>query len=550
MADQRKDKRISIYRVANLCVVLILSSSILCIARLLLVKGAVSSTIAPGIYISVGLSIPTIIAASIRCYLIFRRRQHLQTISPSPALPRLDSACATIVQCLILLWMLLAGCVLLPVAFRAPICLSEPLQQWKNDLAGNNWRYGLSCSLHRTIVALSILTALSMCVVSFFDRFDRQQNHRGSTFLCGYRQGSPKESRYKDRAGASLSSSRSAYEFDKDDRLFLVPERRPSRFEREQWLQRRNSLSSQRAIYPHKYHYYDPRSRYIAHSHAHSSRYSSTLRSVSEGACLDLSDRSSSLTSSQSSGSLARLSRPSTMASARYRSSSNPEKPGPTHNGSSTPTVPSISPLPAVPPPTWCPSLQHTPLSADPFIRALSTGAVLPPSRSTQTLLAPSPPRGSKDSVAQKTVSACPKVSAFRKEQMPASGTPPVQPMPTMPPPPPPSTMQSASQPPTTAVASPSASLGPAPPIPTRSPGHHLFPSTRSTSTGTRSSLRRPSPIRYRQHPSTYQYQYQRARARNANPSVSMYSASSYGTDRSVGGAGAGAGTAKVGGRK
>ena len=55
MADQRKDKRISIYRVANLCVVLILSSSILCIARLLLVKGAVSSTIAPGIYISVGL---------------------------------------------------------------------------------------------------------------------------------------------------------------------------------------------------------------------------------------------------------------------------------------------------------------------------------------------------------------------------------------------------------------------------------------------------------------------------------------------------------------
>ena len=381
-----------------------------------------------------------------------------------------------------------------------------------------------------------------MCVVSFFDRFDRQQNHRGSTFLCGYRQGSPKESRYKDRAGASLSSSRSAYEFDKDDRLFLVPESRPSRFEREHRLQRRNSLSSQRAIYPHKYHYYDPRSRYIAHSHAPSSRYSSTLRSVSEGACLDLSDRSSSLISSQSSGSLARLSRPSTMASARYRSSSNPEKPGQAHTDSFAATVPNIPPLPAVPPPTWCPSLQHTPLSADPSIRALSTGAVLPPSRSTPALLAPSPPQGSKDSVAQKTANSCPKVSkdAVTRDQMPASGA--------LPPPPPP-TMPPASQPLTAAVSSPSVSLVPGPPIPARSPGHHLFPSTRSTSTstGTRPSLRCPSPIRYRQHASTYQYQYQRARARDAHPSVSMYSVSSYGTDRSTNGAGT---AAKVGGRK
>ncbi|KAK5222808.1 hypothetical protein LTR47_002205 [Exophiala xenobiotica] len=439
--------------------------------------------------------------------------------------------------------------------------------------------------------------------------FDRQQKHRGSTFLCCYRQASPKEFRYKDRAGASLSSSRSAYEFDKDDhRLYLVPENRsPSRFEREQWLQRRNSLSSQRAIYPHKYYYHDPRSRYIpANSYAPSSRYSSTLRSVSEGACLDLSDRSSSLSSSQSSGSLARMSRPSTMASqARYRSSSNPEKPGHTvHAGSltATSTVPNMPPLPAVPPPAWCPSLQHTPLSADPSIRALSTGVVLPSSRSTPALalLSPSPPRDTKDraAVAPKAVTvvaACPKVplskdSATReRDQMPSSGAPlpPAhQPMPTMPPPPPPTT-QPASQPPTAAAvaSSPSAWVPamPAPPIPARSPGHHVFPhSTRSTSssasvstgtgtgTGTsRPSLRRPSPIRdrYRQHPhpSPYQYnqyQYQRVGrdrgARDANPSVSMYSASSYGTtDRSVNGAGAGAGpgpgiaaTAKVGGRK
>ncbi|KAK5462974.1 hypothetical protein LTS15_002686 [Exophiala xenobiotica] len=445
------------------------------------------------------------------------------------------------------------------------------------------------------------------------EEFNRQQKHRGSTFLCCYRQPSPKEFGYKNRAGASLSSSRSAYEFDKDDhRLYLVPENRsPSRFEREQWLQRRNSLSSQRAIYPHKYYYHDPRSRYIANSYAPSSRYSSTLRSVSEGACLDLSDRSSSLSSSQSSGSLARLSRPSTMASqARYRSSRNPEKPGQTvHAGSfaATSTVPNMPPLPAIPPPTWCPSLQHTPLSADPSIRALSTGAVLPSSRSTPALalLSPSPPRDTKDraAVAPKAVTAaaaCPKVPLSKdsvtreRDQVPASGTlqPQAhQPMPTMPPPPPPSpTTQPASQPPTAAVASsPSARVPamPAPPIPARSPGHHVFPpSTRSmsssmsasasTGTGTgasRPSLRRPSPIgdRYRQHqhphahPSPYQYnqyQYQRVGrdrgARDTNPSVSMYSASSYGTtNRSVNGAGAGAGagpgiaaTTKVGGRK
>ncbi|KAK7902240.1 hypothetical protein LTR67_001884 [Exophiala xenobiotica] len=280
---------------------------------------------------------------------------------------------------------------------------------------------------------------------------------------------------------------------------------------------------------------------------------------------------------------------------ARYRSSSNPEKPGHTVHAA-TNTVPNMPQLPAVPPPTWCPSLQHTPLSADPSIRALSTGAVLPSSRSTPALalLSPSPPRDTKDraAVAPKAVTvaaACPKVplskdSVTREtDQVPASGAPPPpahQPMPTMPPPPPPPppTMQPASQPPPAAVASsPSARVPamPAPPIPARSPGHHVFPhSTRSTSSSTgtgtgtsRPSLRRPSPIRdrYRQHPhpSPYQYnqyQYQRVGrdrgARDANPSVSMYSASSYGTtDRSVAGVGACAGpgvaaTAKVGGRK
>ena len=128
--------------------------------------------------------------------------------------------------------------------------------------------------------------------------------------------------------------------------------------EKERWLQRRNSLSSQRAIYP-----YSPTSLIRPHAYRPSTASSRTLRSAtaSASASFDFSDRSSSFTSSSAS-----------TASRRYH-----RKP---------PTFPSIPELPRsvenlpyeavpAPPPAWSPLLQHTPLSADPLIRALTAPA-------------------------------------------------------------------------------------------------------------------------------------------------------------------------------
>jgi hypothetical protein len=38
--------------------------------------------------------------------------------------------------------------------------------------------------------------------------------------------------------------------------------------------------------------------------------------------------------------------------------------------------IPDVPPFPVLPPPAWAPALQHAPLSADPTLRALSTGAI------------------------------------------------------------------------------------------------------------------------------------------------------------------------------
>lgn len=223
------------------------------------------------------------------------------------------------------------------------------------------------------------MSRISICAVPFFDNVGRGDRRRGSTYIGCYWRVARREPKH--RAVPSLSSSLSTSEVDKRDGVFLVPDRRPSRLEHEQWLQRRYSLSSQRATYPHKDHYYDPRSRYVAYSYAPSSRYPSTLHSVSEGRCLDNVDDGKSsvlLRSSQSYGSLATLSRPSTVAASRGRSSSSPEKSGRRTSHASAPVqaIPDVPALPALPAPTWSPALQHTPLSADPTIRALAMGMV------------------------------------------------------------------------------------------------------------------------------------------------------------------------------
>ncbi|OAL27869.1 hypothetical protein AYO22_03214 [Fonsecaea multimorphosa] len=560
------NKTVTAYRITNVCIILTLGYSILSIAVFLRTKGAVCSTTSSGVNLSIAFSLPTIMIMGVRCYLMFQQRSKaLQTISPSTASPRLESACTTCVQVLVILWMIL-GCVNLLVALRAPTCLREPLEAWQNELQEQNWRYGLSCRLHRALVALSVLMA-----------------------------------------------SRSGVSVEKNDHLFLVPERRPNRIEHEQWLQRRNSLSSQKAIYPHKYYYcHDHRNRYhyqpYTFSQQSSSRYSSTLRSVSEGRCLDLGDRNSSLCSSQSSSTSVGISRPSTQTRpstvcSRSRANSNPERGDLRRTISANDNTPAavvsdVPPLPTAPAPTWSPALHHTPLSADPTIRALSTGSALtlqsllyskvsvsPDSQivaqaggNINTAFTAGPPTAKREaaesSSSSSSSSSGPSVTSTKLVKKTTTTTeqaisPRKQvptPMPSVPPPP----VPLPTQPPAARRAAAAA-----PAIPARAPGHHHSttpggptatatsrPTTRSRSASAsastapapvRANLRRPSPIRYRHyhhhhqyahgmgssHSQTQpplplplqQYQHQRIwrRENSTNPS-SIYSASSYGT--------------------
>ncbi|EXJ91950.1 hypothetical protein A1O3_00500 [Capronia epimyces CBS 606.96] len=643
----KPDITITVYRFISIGLILVLAYSILCISIVLRAKGAVCSATAAGIDFSLGLSIPTILVVGSRCYLAIRQRQRQRqkpeaqaqaeaqaqieaqveaqvqaqaqaqvhdqttTISPSssappstPPHPRLERLSVHSVRCLMLLWMIL-GCCNLLVALRAPICLNQPLDQWRkqqeeqqqqagdrdrdrdshtNILHDQIWRYGMSCRLHRGLVALSILMALSVCLLSILDRIVRGRlRPKPSSCWCWrcwlerfttachlngnkarsgpdqswsrlHQQHHHQQHRHCGSVPSLSSSTRSGLGsisvIDKDDhRLFLIPERRPagvsvgvsSRLEHEQWLQRRNSLSSQKAIYPHKYQHLDPRQHQHQHQYQHqyldprqhqhqhqyqyldprlrygwanintngtgsgtgiynfspaphlsslapSSRYSNTLRSVSEGVSLDLNNRErgfgfgfgfgfgcnfSSLPSSGSSsgsssdsgsgsgsGSGSTLSQSSTQTRPSTLSSTTTSRTTPSRanaaltananvnantktNTADSPTklaqrlgliqdghVPQHSgvgvgvgvgmemgfpvkhttaiatsslarkrssgdgdddgdgdgsgdgrddspPLPAAPAPAWSPALHHAPLSADPTIRALSTGILV-----------------------------------------------------------------------------------------------------------------------------------------------------------------------------
>ncbi|KAJ4508700.1 hypothetical protein HRR83_005792 [Exophiala dermatitidis] len=372
---------------------------------------------------------------------------------------------------MLFLWCILACCNLL-VALRAPICRDLPVATSQSRKAlerdEQNWKYGMHCRLHRAIVGLSVVMALSMCLLCLLDRLLRRitsaQTDSNSTSTCSrhsyksqfrnsfwcWRFGfgfGPRTSISREHNAAahhgsipSLSSTGTAgSQIYRDDGVFPVHDRRPSRLEHEQWLQRRNSLSSQKAIYPHKYHHhhnttsswhlrhpYSPSPHYhpgyFPAATASSSRYSSTLRSVSEGALLDvdLTDShftfnpslSLSLSSSNSNDRLSGRSlscrtpvprRPSTLSMSFSSSSLRQTQrrgsnrygyagpPGqmqscrlPDHLSTPTITTSLVSsttladgggpPLPAAPAPTWSPALHHAPLSADPTIRALSTG--------------------------------------------------------------------------------------------------------------------------------------------------------------------------------
>ena len=130
--------------------------------------------------------------------------------------------------------------------------------------------------------------------------------------------------------------------------------------EKQRWLQRRNSLSSQRAIYPQRpppvWRPSTASSRTLPHS-------------------FELSDRSSFTTSSTLSSSAAGSRR---YTRAAPTCASIPELPSALK---STEHIPydSVPALPTAPPPAWCPSLTHAPLSADPVIRALTASYPPPP---------------------------------------------------------------------------------------------------------------------------------------------------------------------------
>ena len=154
--------------------------------------------------------------------------------------------------------------------------------------------------------------------------------------------------------------------------MYLVPE--PKESDRERWLQRRNSMSSQRAIYPSTSRAFDPR-RSASMSYTPSSRYSRTPGSSS----FDYPDRTLSFTSTPSFSSSA-----STMR-GRY-GQPDPNCPAIPESPKLLEQFPEPPALPAPPPPAWCPPLDHAPLSADPAIRALSSGPRRPPSSRAPTL--------------------------------------------------------------------------------------------------------------------------------------------------------------------
>ena len=164
---------------------------------------------------------------------------------------------------------------------------------------------------------------------------------------------------------ASRSSIESTVTLEKPGQMHLVPDRLLTLSEQRN-LARRNSLSSQRAVYPYGRSTFDSsRSASLNHGSTLSSsnssgRYArSTVHSASDSS---ISDKTVSLTlqasRSSASGSLYSRRRPTLDLKAI------PESPR------------IVEPIePAKPPPAWCPPLKHAPLSADPTIRALVDGA-------------------------------------------------------------------------------------------------------------------------------------------------------------------------------
>jgi hypothetical protein len=166
---------------------------------------------------------------------------------------------------------------------------------------------------------------------------------------------------------------------------WLAAERLPTR-EQQRWLQRHNSLSSQKAIYPYAFDSMRQSTSWASSGYAPFPRPPSAWQSISDGQ-RTWSSSGSTVYFSRSRPSTYRPStagsRPPTglslssgsTYSRRYRSDHSadcPAIPESPHRLSYHDRPKTANDIPALPSPAWCPQLTHAPLSSDPAIRALT----------------------------------------------------------------------------------------------------------------------------------------------------------------------------------
>lgn len=194
------------------------------------------------------------------------------------------------------------------------------------------------------------------------------------------------------------SDTESTASFEKPEKhwpqyVYMMPER-PTTREQQRWMQRRNSLSSQKALYPYAFEPRRSATYSMGYGYAPSSHYSyhrSTLRSFSES--------QPTLCDPHRSGSFSSVSRPVTalsstgsMYSRRYHQldpncPAIPESPKQATEKSRPKTADGPPTLPPPPPPSWCPTnLTHAPLSSDPAIRALTGSPAQPKTLASSTI--------------------------------------------------------------------------------------------------------------------------------------------------------------------
>lgn len=242
----------------------------------------------------------------------------------------------------------------------------------------SSWHYGLSCYLLKIGWALSLLM---MCVSLYGDHVVANlYSCLIVVFLLPLRTAIATAvlPPVKKESDAESTSSFEKPEQQWPPQLYVNFDR-PSTLEQQRWLQRRNSLSSQKAIYPYAFEPRRSATYSMGYGYSPGSHYSfqrNTMRSFSDSQPT-LCDPHRSYSSSSGSRPVTALSSSGSMYSRRYHQL-DPNCPAipesPKQSIDKTPKKAADGPpaIPAPPPPAWCPPLQHAPLSSDPAIRALT----------------------------------------------------------------------------------------------------------------------------------------------------------------------------------